>query len=290
MLSPSLTRLLPLSFTQEMLRLEARKRADKMSIQGVQPKLSARLDVKGECFEVVDRQGEYILKPQIEQYEQTPENEDLSMRLAKAAGIEVPFHGLVYANDDSLVYFIKRFDRAKNKKIAVEDFAQLGGMNRDTKYSYSMEKVVKIIEANTTFPMIDKADLFLRVIVNYIIGNEDMHLKNYSLIVNENKISLAPAYDFLNTTMALGVNHVREEIALSLNGKKNNLRKRDLIDYFGEEKLGLPSVVIEQQLKKVWKAQDKWSELIERSFLSKALKEEYRAIIQEKSERLRRAN
>lgn len=70
-----------------------------------------------------------------------PENEDLSMRLAAAAGLDTPLHGLIYAKDGSLTYFIKRFDQiGRNRKLAVEDFAQLMGLDRDTKYDASNQR------------------------------------------------------------------------------------------------------------------------------------------------------
>jgi len=105
---------------------EALARASKMSIQGVQPKLSVRLNVGKGTFEIVDTGGQYIFKPQTPNYPEVPENEDLTMRLARQACIEVPVHGLLFCKDGSLTYFIKRFDRkGKNQKIPVEDFAQL---------------------------------------------------------------------------------------------------------------------------------------------------------------------
>ncbi len=283
-LSKSITHLESLPFTQEKLRQEARMRADKMSIQGVQPKISARLNAAKQRFDLVDNQGTFILKPQTGDYAQLPENEDLSMRLAKAVGIRTPLHGLVYAEDQVLVYFIKRFDRVKKQKIAVEDFAQLSGMNRDTKYNYSMEKLVKVLERYTTFPVLEKAELFLRVMFNFIIGNEDMHLKNYSLITENNKITLAPAYDFLNSTLALGA--AKEEIALLLNGKKRNLKKTDLMGYFAKEVLNLPPKIIDQQVEKILLAQPQWKTLIEHSFLSVDLKAQYTAIVEERLTRL----
>ena len=140
LLSPSLKRLDLLNFTAEELRAEAMQRASKMSIQGVQPKLSAILNIKDGLFEIVDKGGKYILKPQHHTFPELPQNEDLTMRLAASIGIGVPLHGLIYSKDNSLTYFIKRFDRKGQKdKIAVEDFAQLSGMSRDTKYNYSME-------------------------------------------------------------------------------------------------------------------------------------------------------
>lgn len=284
LLSKSLTQLNPIPFSQEKLRQEARMRADKLSIQGVQPKVSARLNIAQQSFEIVDNQGTFILKPQTADYEQLPENEDLSMKLARTVGIITPIHGLVYAEDDALVYFIKRFDRQKKKKIAVEDFAQLSGMNRDTKYNYSMEKLVKVLDLYATFPVLEKAELFLRVVFNFILGNEDMHLKNYSLITENNKVTLAPAYDFLNSTLALG--SAKEEIALSLNGKKSNLKKHDFIEYFAGEVLKLPPKIIEQQMQKILLAQPQWHTWIEHSFLSADLKEKYATILQERLKRL----
>ena len=98
-LSRQLTGLQPLSFTSFELRQEAAARAQKVSIQGVQPKLSARLQIKKQQFILVDKNGRYILKPQIADYVQVPENEDLTMRLAALAGIEVPLHGLLHGQD-----------------------------------------------------------------------------------------------------------------------------------------------------------------------------------------------
>ena len=174
-----------------------------MSIQGVQPKLSAVLSVKEQVFKVTDRGGRYMIKPQHVVYPNLPENEAITMHLAKAAGIEVPVHGLMYSEDGTMSYFVRRFDRmGQAKKLAVEDFAQLSGHSRETKYSFSMEKLASILDDFCTFPVIEKAGLFKRSLFNFLVGNEDMHLKNFSLITRNQKIELAPGYDFLNTTVA----------------------------------------------------------------------------------------
>ena len=94
LLSPALRSLALLDFTAEELRAEAMRRASKMSIQGVQPKLSAILNIKDGAFEIVDKNGRYILKPQHHIFAELPQNEDLTMRLAASIGIEVPLHGL----------------------------------------------------------------------------------------------------------------------------------------------------------------------------------------------------
>ncbi|MFN3841565.1 MAG: HipA domain-containing protein, partial [Cyclobacteriaceae bacterium] len=95
-------------------------RAAKMSIQGVQPKLSVKLNIGKGIFEVTDTGGTFIIKPPQDYYPELPENEDLTMRLARVMGIEVPLHGMIYAVDGNRSYFIKRFDRlARGKKAAV---------------------------------------------------------------------------------------------------------------------------------------------------------------------------
>lgn len=281
-LSPNLKTLAPLDFSAEELRTEAMLRASKMSIQGVQPKLSAILNIKDGRFEIVDKNGKYILKPQHHVFQELPQNEDLTMRLAASIGIEVPFHGLIYSKDNSLTYFIKRFDRKGHKdKIAVEDFAQLAGMSRDTKYNYSMEKLVKLIDDYCTFPAIEKAKLFKLVLFNFLTGNEDMHLKNYSVIVRNGKVELSPAYDLLNSTIVL--KGEAEEIALSLKGKKNNLNRSILISYFGKDRCNLTDKVVEKTFDSIQKAISSWFDLIEISFLSQEMKDKYRNLLQKRT-------
>ena len=278
LLSPSLKRLDLLNFTAEELRVEAMQRASKMSIQGVQPKLSAILNIKDGLFEIVDKGGKFILKPQHYIFPELPQNEDLTMRLASSIGIEVPLHGLIYSKDNSLTYFIKRFDRKGQKdKIAVEDFAQLSGMSRDTKYNYSMEKLVKLIDDYCTFPSIEKAKLFNLVLFNFLVGNEDMHLKNYSIIISNGKVELSPAYDLLNSTIVLKGD--TEEIALSLKGKKSKLNRNILINYFGSESCNLTDKIIERFLEKIQKEIPAWFNLIDISFLSGEMKEKYKNLL-----------
>lgn len=280
-LSPNLKTLAPLDFSAEELRMEAMLRASKMSIQGVQPKLSAILNIKDGHFEIVDKNGKYILKPQHYVFPELPQNEDLTMRLAATVGIDVPFYGLIWSKDNSLTYFVKRFDRKGHKdKIAVEDFAQLAGMSRDTKYNYSMEKLVKLIDDYCTFPAIEKAKLFKLVLFNFLTGNEDMHLKNYSVIVRNGKVELSPAYDLLNSTIVL--KGEVEEIALTLKGKKSNLNRNILMDYFGKDRCGLTDKVAERTFDSIQKAISSWFDLIEISFLSEEMRDKYRNLLQKR--------
>ena len=256
---------------------EAVARAAKMSIQGVQPKLSVKLNAKKQVFEIVDSGGHYIFKPQTFSFGEVPENEDLTMRLAELIGIEVPLHGLLYSIDGSLTYFIRRFDRfGRNKKIPIEDFAQLSGKDRDTKYNSSMEKVASIIEEFCTFPVVENLKLFNLTLFNYLIGNEDMHLKNFSVIKRGVKVELSPAYDLLNSTIVM---NSEEELALPLKGKKNRLNKEDFFIYFAEERLGLSQKSTDQTIHRIISAYPKWIELIKKSFLSAEMKRNYLSLL-----------
>lgn len=275
----------PFPYSAEEQRQEARLRADKISIQGIQAKLSVKLNVKQEVFEIVDQGGTYMVKPQSDTYPGVPQNEDLTMRLAASVGIEVPWHGLIYSKDGSFSYVIRRFDRqGRKEKIAMEDFAQLAGLTRETKYNFTMEKIIPILEKHCTFPLLEKKKLFLRTVFNFITGNEDMHLKNFSLITRDGKVELAPAYDFLNSTIAL--RNAREELALSLRGKKSNLKRKDFIDYYGQERMGLNVQTIDDCLGSIVKAQEEWKIKLEHNFLSEELKEKYIRLVTERLGRL----
>ena len=277
--APTLADLRDIPYSAQEQRREAVERSAKMSIQGVQPKLSAVLNVNQERFDIVDSGGVYILKPQSALYPELPENEDLAMRLAAAAGIETPLHALIYARDSSLTYVVKRFDRAsRGRKYALEDFAQLLGRNRDTKYDSSMEQVADVLERYCTFPMVEKMKLLKLTIVNFLIGNEDAHLKNFSLIARDGNYELSPAYDIVNSTIAM--QKAAEEIALPLRGKKRGITRKMLLHYYALERLGLPPVVVQRVIGEITAAFPRWQELIGESFLSAPFKKKFSALVQ----------
>lgn len=285
-LSPRLKSLKDFPYTMGEQLKEANRLASKLSIQGIQPKLSVVLDVAQETFEIADKGGTFILKPQNPQWNSLPENEDLTMRLAAAIGIEVPLHGLLYCKDGALSYWIRRFDRPSlrnptKQKLNVEDFAQLSQEDRLTKYNSSMEKVAKIISQFCSFPLLEQEKLFRLTLFNFIVGNEDMHLKNFSLITRDSLISLSPAYDLLNTTLAMGAG-TQEEMALTLNGKKQKLKADDFIEVYGKGRLGLSSNTINRILQTIQLIQPEWRQLIDRSFLTQDQKDGYKAIIKER--------
>lgn len=171
--------LAPLALSATELLAEAARRAPRMSIQGVQSKLSLVLDLRAQAFVLVDTAGRYILKPPHPVFPSLPENEDVTMR---------------------------RFDRRDRKpdRVPMEDFAQLTGRSRETKYDSSLERVITAVERYCTFPRVELSRLFRRVLFCFLVGNEDMHLKNYSVVTEGRVVRLAPAYDLLNTTLVLG--------------------------------------------------------------------------------------
>lgn len=283
-LSPNLTALNDFPYDARQQRREAVVRAANMSIQGVQPKLSVRLDAKAGVFVIVDRGGRFIIKPQHEIYPNLPENEALTMHLARLAGIEVPVCGLVRCVDGSWSYFVRRFDRVGHRgKVAVEDFAQLAGLSRDTKYDFSMERLVGLLDAYCTFPAIEKVKLLRRSLFSFLVGNEDMHLKNFSLITRGGKVELAPAYDYLSTTvafLALGKRiETIEEVALPLQGKKRRLRRNQWISYYATERLQLPGKVIDRVREDLLSAVPAWRRRIDDSHLHRDQKARYRTLL-----------
>ena len=285
LLHRNLTSLAPLDFTAEQQRQEAISRVGKMSLQGLQLKLSAVLRITDGRFEIVNRGGQYILKPPSLDFPELPENEDLTMRMAASVAMEVPVHGLLRSVDGSFTYFIKRFDRKGRERLPVEDFAQLSGESRETKYDSSMEKVAGVIEQFCTFPALERVKLLERTLFSFLVGNEDMHLKNFSLITRNQKVELAPAYDFLNTTIAL--KNAREELALPLRGKKSRLTRNDFLTYFANERLQINEGVLNDVLSRFSKAMPVWREWLEKSFLSPEAKLKFSAILSERRERMR---
>lgn len=287
LLSRNLTDLKDFPYSQAEQLQQARAMASKLSIQGVQPKFSAKLNTAAQQFDIIQQGGTFIIKPQNQAWPYLPENEDLTMRLAATIGLEVPLHGLMYCKDDSLSYWIRRFDRTSLKsplthKLALEDFAQLSMAIRSTKYSSSMEQVASIINKFCTFPAIENEKLFKLVIFSYLIGNEDMHLKNFSLITRNGIVSISPAYDLLSTTVAMGENTI-EELALPLNGKKNKLSRDDFVTYYATDRLKLSPAIITTILEKIESQLANWSDIIETSFLPSNFISEYKKLLKSRS-------
>jgi serine/threonine-protein kinase HipA len=216
---------------------ELSKTIGKMSISGIQIKASVKLNKKSNIIEIVKTGGTHILKPEPSEYPNLPQNENLCMNLAAIIGIETPPHGLFYMADKKLCYIIKRFDRDKDDhKIHVEDMAQLLELPSNSKYESSLEKVGKALLVFSSKPYLDLILFIERVIFCFLIGNGDMHLKNWSIIRNlENDYRLSPAYDLISSKLYLPD---EDESALTLNGKRRRIKSSDfksLSDYLSIE-------------------------------------------------------
>jgi serine/threonine-protein kinase HipA len=220
----------------------------KMSLSGVQPKVSAIFSRKTQCFKVVETSGSYILKPSPLAFPGAAENEALTMLLARAAGIEVPHFGWLKAQDGLGVYWIERFDRwgSQNRhRIRCEDACQILEVAASWKYLGNLETLARMIREHCSNPRLQLVRFFQRVLFCWVTGNGDMHLKNWSLIENGKLIELAPAYDLLNTRLLIDDD---EESALELDDKRSGFNRKLLINYFGCKVCGLNDRMIAKTL------------------------------------------
>lgn len=129
------------------------------------------------------------------------EMEDLTMHVAKLFKIETAEHTLIKTSSGTLAYLTKRFDRQKGKKIHVEDLCQLSELLTEQKYNGSYERVGKVIKRYATNSGLDAVKYFRLVLFCFLTGNNDMHLKNFSMMHTDNGILLSPAYDLLNVNL-----------------------------------------------------------------------------------------
>lgn len=263
----------------------ARKAVDEhLGITGVQPKISLALDKWKEAsthrLKIAGLWGGFILKPPTTRFPDMPTVEDTTMHMAVTLGISTATHGLLRLKSGELAYISKRFDRSKSgQKIAVEDFCQLSGLLTERKYKSSLEKAGKIIHRYSSQPGLDAVSFFELSLFCYLTGNADMHLKNFSLLIEDNqKISLSPAYDLLSTHLM--PIHDPEEVALTINGKKSRLKKEDFLTL--AQALKIPSKVVDTSFKRLLKAIPKMTEIIEMSFIPKALQLRFVNLIQQR--------
>jgi len=230
----------------EMAELAKEVVESSVSVPGVQPKLSLGFikevlqdGSKGRLTVMGALGGNYILKPQNEFFPQMPENEHLTMRMAELCGISVVPSTLIRLKSGELSYLTKRIDRTETgEKIHMLDMFQI--LEAFDKYKSSVEKVGKVVAEHSSNTLLDLLRLFEVVLFSYITGNNDMHLKNFSLILSGQDWSLAPAYDLLNVNLHLPED--TEETALTIGGKKRKLTKSDFIN------LGMSFRLTEKQI------------------------------------------
>lgn len=260
-----------------------------VTVTGVQTKLSidiAKIE-NTTRFTIVGLQGGYILKPQTAQYQHLPENEDVTMHLAEATGIAVVPHILVRLADGELAYLTRRIDRTgRGEKVAMEDLCQLSEQLTEYKYRGSHERIAKIIRRYSEAPGLDMVTFWTLVLFCWLTGNNDMHLKNFSLYRPQGMgYVLTPAYDLLN--VAIVNPNDKEELALTLNGKKSKLTREDFEKAMMES--GVDKKVVENIFRKFEKTYPKWKDIIRQSFLPDDMKEAYWKLIEERISRLQNA-
>lgn len=246
------------------------------TVTGVQAKLS--LDIsrgragEPQRFTIVGIWGRFILKPQTDRFANLPENEDLTMHLAEAAGIKTVPHSLIRFADGELCYITRRVDRTKKgAKIAMEDMCQLSERLTEDKYKGSYERIAKLIRQHSSAPLLDVVNFWEVVLFSWLTGNADMHLKNFSLFRPADDYILTPAYDLLSTALAMPEDD--EELALTLNGKKKRIKREDFEKAMRDS--GIDEKAIANLFARFSKAIPKWHELIDVSFLPTDLQEAY---------------
>lgn len=277
-----------LPYTRANIRELARETVTaSTTVTGVQAKLS--LDIsrghagEPQRFTIVGLWGRFILKPQTDRFPNLPENEDLTMHMAEAAGIKTAPHSLIRFADGELCYITRRIDRTKKGgKIAMEDMCQLSERLTEDKYKGSYERIARLIRRYSAAPLLDVVNFWEIVLFSWLTGNADMHLKNFSLFRPADNYMLTPAYDLLSTAIAMPEDD--EELALTLNGKKKRIKREDFEKAMCDS--GIDKKAIGNLFDRFSKAIPKWHELINESFLPADLQEIYHDKISTMAKRL----
>lgn len=259
---------------------------DQTSLTGVQPKLSLHLNKHegSQRLTIGGLWGNFICKPQTAQFKSMPETEDLTMHIAELAKIDVVPHTLMRMADGTLCYLTRRVDRnAKGDKIAMEDMCQLTERQTEYKYKSSYERISKAISQYSSMPKMDVVNFFEIVLFSWITGNNDMHLKNFSLYEpQEGMIRMTPAYDLLNAAILNPKDD--EELALTLNGRKKHLKRSDFVS--AGEIMGIDTKIVDRLIGKYVRLQSEMTEFIGQSFLDDDLKSKYIELVSERIDRI----
>lgn len=256
------------------------------TVPGVQKKLSLHLfsEQKKSRLTLVNYPTGYILKPQVAEFEALPEAEQLIMCMADTVGIATVPHALI-KDKQNYAYITKRIDRIFGRNnvqmLAMEDFCQLDLRLTQDKYKGSYERCSKVIEKYSNRKGLDMTELYLRIVFSYIVGNSDMHLKNFSLIETDEGSGiyyLSPAYDLLPVNVIMPED--KEELALTLNGKKTNIRRKDFLVY--ADKCGISQVSAEKMIARLVARKDELITMCNESLIPKHLKELFAQLIEKR--------
>ncbi|MBQ7516994.1 MAG: HipA domain-containing protein [Bacteroidales bacterium] len=260
------------------------------SVTGVQAKMSLDVD-RGEKneparFTIVGLWGKYIFKPQSPKYRCLPELEDLTMKMAEAAGIKTATHSLVRLADGEIGYITRRMDRdSKGNKISMLDMCQLTNRLTEHKYFGTYPQLAETIKKYSAAPMLDVQRFWEVVLFCWISGNSDMHCKNFSLLDTGNReYVLSPAYDLLAVLLADREDTEEMAMAFTIGGKKTGFGRQTFLDAMGES--GIPMSVAERIISKMTAYAAQWDILIEKSFLPDDMQTAYRQLLANRLGRL----
>lgn len=275
------------SLNEELLTALANQQINmKLAVPGAQKKLSLGLNGEGRStrLTMTDMWGNFIFKPE-GQAPHLPANEHLCMQLARLSGIQTEDSALIPVSDGTIGFIARRFDRGpKGEKYHQEDFCQILGRESYNKYNGSIEQIGNALKAHSDFPGDNLYRLLEVIVFNFLIGNVDAHLKNFSILYETpkgmNKL-LSPGYDFLSTDLYLNDD---EESALAINGRKNNLRKKDFLALANY--VGIRDKILLKLIEKFESFLPEWQDLIMKSFLPEQKKMEFIALIDNRMRRL----
>ncbi len=281
--------------------LENRKR---LSISGVQEKMSFILDGRILRLTKPEERGSYILKPiprDVRNVKEVPANEHLTMQIARQIyGIQTAENALVFFRTGEPAYITKRFDlRPDGLKWRKEDFASLAGRSKENagtnfKYEGSYEEIAALIRKYVPAWRIEIEKFFAIVVFNFMFSNGDAHLKNFGLLETEQgDFILSPAYDLMNTRMHVNDTDFALRNGLFADGSKSILWQRtgmpvkaDFIK-FGLS-IGIQPKRIEKMLNLFIFRQEQVVTLIQNSYLSKRMKQSYLNYYFKKNNHLKR--
>lgn len=249
------------------------------SVTGVQAKMSLDVNRGGKNeptkFTIVGLWGKYIFKPQSAKYPCLPELEDLTMKMAEVARIRTARHTLIRLADGELGYLTLRMDRGKKgEKISMLDMCQLTNRLTEHKYYGTYQQLADTVKRFSSAPMLDVQRFWEVVLFSWIIGNSDMHCKNFSLIdIGKGKYALAPAYDLLAVLLADPTDTEEMAMSFSVGGAKNGFNRNTFMTAFTQS--GISTSIAEKMIERMKGNLPKWEELINQSFLSDKMKSSY---------------
>lgn len=247
------------------------------SLSGVQRKISVSLTADRVTLQVAIEGGRYILKPSSQTFPNLPENEHLTMTLAKLAGLEVPPCGLLPLADGSIAYVVSRFDRAGGAKLRQEDFCQLAEFSAKEKYQGSAELCARLVRRFASEPIIEALRLYRLFVFAWWSGNGDLHLKNLSLLTSEGFHRLSPCYDLVCTHLLIP----DDPLALPVCGKKARLTREDWLNFAA--RCSVRPRAAQRVLRDVAGTTAEARSFIERSLLPVEMKASYSELIEERA-------